>query len=183
MRRYWNYIKSRIRYENRIVKLREDTYHFLPNDIIYDFTVFDLADWVNIIPVTPAGEVVMIRQYRIGVRRETLEIPGGLISDDDMDPAEAALREMIEETGYSSDDVVHIGTVEPNPAIQNNRCHTYLARNAFPKGKQKLDPTEAIGVELVEKTKVYEMIRQGRITHGLVIAAFAHLLIHEGFRG
>jgi ADP-ribose pyrophosphatase len=180
VRRYWNYMKSHIRYENRIVKVREDTYHFLPNDIIQDFTVFEMSDWVNIIPITPAGEVVMIRQYRVGVRRETLEIPGGLISDDDMDPAEAAVREMVEETGFSSDDVIHIGTVEPNPAIQNNRCHTYLARNAVSTSQQRLDPTEAIHIELVEKNRVYEMISQGRITHGLVVAAFAHLLIHEG---
>lgn len=183
MRRYWNYIQSHTRYENRIVKVREDTYHFLPNDIIQDFTVLDFGDWVNIIPVTHAGDVVMIRQYRVGVRRETLEIPGGLISDGDMDPAEAAVREMIEETGYSSDDVIHIGSVEPNPAIQNNRCHTYLARNAVPTSGQKLDPTEAIKIELVEKSRVYEMISQGRITHSLVVAAFAYLLIHEGCAG
>lgn len=183
MRRYWNFMRSHIRYENRIVKVREDTYHFLPNDIVQDFTVFEFGDWVNIIPVTYAGEVVLIRQYRVGVRRETLEIPGGLISDEDMDPAEAAVREMIEETGYSSDDVIHIGTVEPNPAIQNNRCHTYLARNAVLTSGQNLDPTEAIKIELVEKSKVYGMISQGRITHSLVIAAFAHLLIHEGCAG
>ncbi len=183
MRRYWNFIKSQTRYENRIVKLREDTYHFLPNDIVQDFTVFEFADWVNIIPITPSGEIVMIRQYRVGVRRETFEIPGGLISDDDRDPAEAAVREMIEETGYSSGEVIRIGTVEPNPAIQNNRCYTYLARNAVPASAQKLDPTEAIKVELVEKSKVYGMISRGLITHGLVIAAFAHLLIHEGCTG
>lgn len=180
MKRHWIFLDSKTVYQNRIVQVREDTYHFLVNDIIRDFTVFDFADWVNIIPITPEGKVVMIRQYRLGTQRETLEIPGGLISDEDASPGEAALREMIEETGYHSDDIIHIGTVEPNPAIQSNRCYTYLACNAVPVSAQNLDPTEAITVELVDKKDVYRLIRTGSITHGLVAAAFAHLMIHEG---
>lgn len=179
VKRHWNFLGSRIAYQNRIVQVREDTYRFVPNDIVRDFTVLGFSDWVNIIPITPEGKVVMIRQYRLGTRSETLEIPGGLISEDDADPAEAALREMIEETGYHSGEVVHIGTVEPNPAIQNNRCHTYLARNAVPVSGQNLDPTEAIVVELVDREDIPALVRTSRITHGLVLAALAHLMIHE----
>jgi 8-oxo-dGTP pyrophosphatase MutT (NUDIX family) len=179
VKRQWVFLDSKTVYQNRIVRIREDTYHFLPNDIVRDFTVFDFGDWVNIIPLTPEGKVVMIRQYRLGARRETLEIPGGLISEEDLDPGEAALREMIEETGYHSDDIVHIGTVQPNPAIQSNRCFTYLARNAVPSSAQSLDPTEDIVVELVDKDDVCRMISTHAITHGLVVAAFAHLMIFE----
>lgn len=179
MKRHWNFLESRVVYQNRIVQVREETYRFVPNNIVRDFTVLGFADWVNIIPITPEGKVVMIRQYRLGTRSETLEIPGGLISEGDADPAEAALREMIEETGYHSDEVVHIGTVEPNPAIQNNRCHTYLARNAVPVSGQNLDPTEAIEVELVDRKDIPALVHSYRITHGLVLAALAHLMIHE----
>ncbi len=180
MKQHWNFINSHYRYENRIVKVREDTYHFLPNDIVQDYLVMEFSDWVNIIPVTAEDEIVMIRQYRHGVKRETFEVPGGLISPEDTSPGEAGAREMVEETGYTSDDIIQIGFVEPNPAIQNNRCYTFLARNAVPGSAQKLDPTEAINVELIKRHKVYEMIRQGHITHGLVVAAFAHLMIYEG---
>ncbi len=180
MKRYWNRLDMQSVYENRLVRVRQDKYHFIPNGIVRDFTVLEFADWVNIIPVTNDGDIVMIRQWRHGVQRETLEIPGGLISPDDSDPAAAALREMQEETGYSSEKVLHIGTVEPNPAIQTNKCHTYLATDAFLWGTQNLDPTEAIHVELIKKQEVYAMIRSGRITHGLVVAAFAYLLLHEG---
>ncbi|HNY66548.1 MAG TPA: NUDIX hydrolase [Deltaproteobacteria bacterium] len=181
MERYWKYLHSRSVYENRIMKVREDAYHFSRGDIVQDFTVLEFPGWVNIIPVTAEGEVVMIRQYRHGVRRVTLEIPGGLISGADTDPAEAAVREMEEETGFVSSDVVHIGTVEPNPAIQSNLCHSFLARNARPGSSQNLDPTEAIAVELVKLEEAYRMLRDGRITHGLVVAAFAFLMLHEGF--
>jgi len=179
VKRHWNFLESRVAYQNRIVEVREETYRFVPNGIVQDFTVLGFADWVNIIPITPDEKVVMIRQYRLGTRSETLEIPGGLISEDDTDPAEAALREMIEETGYHSDEVVHIGTVEPNPAIQNNRCYTYLACNAVPVSGQSLDPTEAIEVELVDRKDIPALIRTSCITHGLVLAAFAHLMIYE----
>ncbi len=179
MKRYWNHLDSQKMFKNRIVDVRHDKYHFLPNDIIKDYTVLEFGDWVNIIPVTQDGAIVMIRQWRHGIRRETLEIPGGLISHDDTSPADAAIREMTEETGYHSDNVIHIGTVEPNPAIQTNRCHTYLAKDAYLRTVQNLDPTEAIKVELMKKEHIYGMIRSNEITHGLVIAAFAFLLLHE----
>jgi ADP-ribose pyrophosphatase len=178
--RYWKHLDSHYVYENRIMKVREDTYHFSRGAIVQDYTVLEFSGWVNIIPVTSEGEVVMIRQYRHGVKRVTLEIPGGLISGKDVDPAEAAAREMEEETGFVSGNVIHIGTVEPNPAIQTNLCHTFLARDAHPGSIQNLDPTEAIAVELVKLSEVYRMIREGSITHGLVVAAFAFLMLHEG---
>jgi len=179
MKHYWKCLGTNTVFENRILALRQDTYHFLPNDIIKDFTVLEFGDWVNIIPITSQGEVVLIRQYRHGIMRDTIEIPGGLLSETDTSPIDAALRELEEETGYSSSDIIHIGTVEPNPAIQNNRCYTYLARNAYRKSSQRLDSTEAIHVDVIKKEEVYGMIRSGQITHGLVIAAFAHLLLHE----
>lgn len=179
MKKYWNYIDSQRVYEDRIVGVRHDKYHFLPNDIIKDYTVLEFEDWVNIIPVTKDGHVVMIRQWRHGVRRETLEIPGGLISPEDTSPADAAIREMAEETGYHSNNVIHIGTVEPNPAIQANRCHTYLADDAYLHSPQNLDPTEAISMELMKKEHIYRMIRSHEITHSLVVAAFAFLMLHE----
>jgi len=175
----WEYLGSEKVYKDRILGLRHDKYHFITNDITRDFSILEFGDWVNIIPITPEGKIVMIHQYRHGVRRVTLEIPGGMMSPDDIKPEDAAIREMLEETGYYSEDVAHIGTVEPNPAIQTNKCHTYLAKGAYLKSKQNLDPTEAIRIELLEKQRIYDMIRDGDITHALVIAAFAHLLIHE----
>ena len=179
MKKYWNHLGSHTIYENPIVAVRQDKYHFLPNDIVKNFTVLEFGDWVNIIPITKDGDIVMIRQWRHGVQRECLEIPGGLISPEDPDPRHAALREMQEETGYHSERVIHIGTVEPNPAIQTNKCHTYLATDAYLNASQNLDPTEAIKVELVKLEDIYRMITSGEITHGLVVAAFAYLMIHE----
>jgi 8-oxo-dGTP pyrophosphatase MutT (NUDIX family) len=179
MKSEWIKLDSRRIYQNRIVGLREDTYHFIPNDIRKDFTVFEFSDWVNVIPLTANGDIVMIKQFRHGTDSVTLEIPGGLIEKEDIDPSVAALREMEEETGYFSEHMIHIGTVEPNPAIQTNRCHTFLAKDAYLKSPQNFDPTESITLELIKAEKVLEMIKAGDITHGLVVAAFAFYMLRQ----
>lgn len=179
MKSLWHKHGSRIAYRNRIHSLREVAYSLEPSDNVREYTVFEFADWVNIIPVTPEGQFVMIRQFRHGIDEDTLEIPGGLIDAHETDPLEAAVREMREETGYTSTDVIHIGTVHPNPAIQNNLCHSYLARDVKLAGAQDLDTTESIQVELMDRDKVFEALRSGGITHALVLAAFAYLMLFE----
>lgn len=179
MHAHWKRLGTQVVYRNRLAALREDRYHFLPNDIVEDYFVLEFGDWVNIIPMTADDRIVMIRQFRHGTLSETLEIPGGLIDDHEVDARQAAIRELEEETGYTSTDIVHLGTVAPNPAIQNNRCHTFLARNVHRKQAQRLDPTESITVELMDKDVVYAKIRTGEINHGLVVAAFAHLLLKQ----
>ncbi|RLB00478.1 MAG: NUDIX hydrolase [Deltaproteobacteria bacterium] len=180
IKRLWEYLGTQHVYEDHIMKLRHDRYHFTPNDITRDFTILEFGDWVNIIPVRPDGRIVMVRQYRHAMKRLSLEIPGGMMGPEEEDPMVSAMREMKEETGYISDDVVHIGTVEPNPAIQNNRCHTYLARDVLLVSEQSLDPTEAIEIELLNLGEILNMIRNGEITHALVIVAFAFLMLYEG---
>lgn len=136
------------------------------------FHLIESVDWVNVLPVTPDGRFVMIEQYRHGIRRVTLEIPGGLIDPTDGEPAVAARREMIEETGYDSRDVRPLGVVSPNPAVQTNQCYSFVAYGAVPVGRQELDAAEEIHVRLVDPADVPRLVAEGRIAHALVIAAF-----------
>lgn len=142
---------------------------------VHDVYVLDAPDWVNIIPVTADGQVVMVRQYRHGVADITLEIPGGMVDATDPDPRVAAHREMVEETGYDAETVEPLGCAHPNPAIQGNRCHTFIARNAARRGAPQHGHTEHTEPVLVPLVRVPDLIRSGVITHALVIVAF-HLL-------
>lgn len=135
----------------------------------YDYFRLDMPDWVNVVPVTPAGELVLVRQERHGLGETTLEIPGGLV-DLGETPAQAALRELREETGFSGAQAEALGWVHPNPALQGNRCHTFLVRNAALAGPPQPGHDEEIEVVLVPFEQVRALVREGRITHALVIA-------------
>jgi 8-oxo-dGTP pyrophosphatase MutT (NUDIX family) len=113
----------------------------------------------------------LIRQYRHGIREITLEIPGGLVEQNDT-PETAAIKELHEETGYRESQIVPLGNVHPNPAIQNNACYTFLATNVFLAGNQEQDEKEDIEVLLRPLPEIPRLIREGEITHALVLAAF-----------
>ncbi len=139
------------------------------------FYTIDTKDWVNIIPITDNEEVVMIKQYRHGSEEVCLEIPGGLVEEDD--PEKAAVRELLEETGYAGEGVTYLGAVNPNPAIFNNLCHTYLVEKAKKVAKKNLDPNEDIEVVLVPISEIPSLIKSGLITHALVVVAFYYYFL------
>lgn len=155
----------------RVFSLRTDRARSPRTGEEHDFFILESPPWVNVIPLTDAGEVVLIRQYRHGLREVTLEIPGGLIESGDT-PESAARRELREETGCTARALVDLGHVHPNPAIQNNRCFTFLALGVTQSGAQELDEKEDIEVLFRPLAEIPAMIRDGRITHSLVIAAF-----------
>lgn len=177
--RPWESLGVRPAYDCRIFAVNERQCRSPRTGETHDFYVIESCDWVNIVPLTRAGDVVMVRQYRHGIAGMTLEVPGGMVDPGDSSPLVAARREMGEETGYSSDDVVPLGSIHPNPAIQNNRCHTFLARHAEPRFEVSFDGTEETEVVLVPLASVPELIRDGAISHALVVVAFHWLLLHE----
>jgi ADP-ribose pyrophosphatase len=128
-------------------------------------------DWVNVVAVTARGEIVLVRQFRHGTGRTTLEIPGGAVDPEDRSPLAAAKRELREETGYAARRWTKIGIVDPNPAFQTNACTTFLAGDAFPAGDADPDEGEDLEVVLVSPRRLGALVRRGTIRHALVIAA------------
>ena len=144
-----------------------------------DFYFFDIVDWVNVIAITAQQEVVMVEQYRFGVHKASLEIPGGMLESKEDRPEAAASRELAEETGYTAEVFEPLGAVYPNPAMQTNTCFTYLARNAVLSKPQKLDDAEDIRVLLVPLADIPKLITEQRITHALMVAAFCRFFALE----
>lgn len=167
----WPFVSSRIDRSFRIFNLRMDRSVSPRTGEEHDFIVLESAPWVNVIALNDREGVVLIRQYRHGIREVTLEIPGGLVDAGD-DPLAAAKRELLEETGYRGEEWIDLGYVYPNPGIQDNRCHTFLALGATPAGEQSLDDKEDIAVLLKPLVEIPRLIRKGEITHALVICAF-----------
>jgi 8-oxo-dGTP pyrophosphatase MutT (NUDIX family) len=136
----------------------------------HSFFRIDSVDWVNVVPVTPSGEIVMVRQYRHGLREVTLEIPGGMV-DPGEEPQQAAARELLEETGYRAQRLEALGSVNPNPALFGNRLFAFAAHGCERVAEVANEGTEETVVELVEPTALRRLLREGRIDHGLVMAA------------
>jgi len=169
--RPWPLQESETLHEFSIYHLRKDKRRSPRTGKVHTFLVLDATDWINVVPVTPEGNIVMVRQFRHGTASFVWEIPGGMVDPADATPQDAARRELLEETGYEAEGLQLLGVVHPNPAIQNNLCHTFLARNVRPRRTQKLDGSEDIAVQEFAWTDVPRMINEGRITHSLVIAA------------
>ena len=165
-------------YETSWFRLREDRLISPRNGHEAPFYVMELADWVNVVALTPDRELVLVRQYRFGSERFSLEVPGGVIETGE-DPAVAAVRELLEETGYAGDPAELLGFVEPNPAIQSNRCFSFLVENCRRVAEPALDEAEDITVELMPWEQVPGAIGRGELCHALALAA----LLQHRLRG
>jgi ADP-ribose pyrophosphatase len=127
-------------------------------------------DWCNVVAVTPDDDVVLVWQYRFGTDALSLEIPGGVV-DPGESPEEAARRELREETGYEAEELEPLLVVEPNPALQNNRCFTFVARGARPTATTAFDAQEELETTLVPTARIPDLLDGGQVTHSLVQGA------------
>jgi 8-oxo-dGTP pyrophosphatase MutT (NUDIX family) len=137
------------------------------------------VDWAQILPITADDEAVLVRQYRHGAQRITLEMPGGLI-DAGEDAATAALRECLEETGYRASKAHSLGVVSPNPALFTNRLHCFYASGATPESAIQNTGTEVTEVVLVPVADLESLLVVGEIDHALVAGTiWRYLRLHR----
>jgi len=179
----WRRVDEKVIADFRIFRMADETYARPDGAGQFGFYVILSVDWVNVVPVTTEGKVVLIRQWRAGSDEVAIEVPGGMV-DAGEDPQDAAGRELEEETGYRSERVVRTGRLRPNPAIQRNFLHTFVALGARPDGKPHLEEREDIETFEATWDEVDAMVRSGAIDHALVInaLAFARRYVEEAGR-
>jgi 8-oxo-dGTP pyrophosphatase MutT (NUDIX family) len=135
------------------------------------FTAIEAPDWVQVLPFTTEGRLVMVEQFRPGAEVRSLEFPAGMI-DAGEDARRAGVRELEEESGYRPGRVIKLGAVYANPAIQTNRLHVLLALECTPTGVQAQEAGEDVHVRIVDPTGLPALIRDGAINHALVLSAW-----------
>jgi len=142
---------------------------------LLDANIFEFRSWGNVVALTPNNEVVLIKQYRHGVRDVLWEIPGGIIEDGE-DPMMGVKRELLEETGYTASEFIQVAKLYPNPALQTNSMYCFLALNAEKVEVQSLDDGEDIEVHLVLLSDLIEMTKRGEFLHALMVATLFHAM-------
>ncbi|GAB5458419.1 MAG: NUDIX hydrolase [Henriciella sp.] len=142
----WKILSSVQTFKDRYLSIRTDRCQHAGGHVVPTYHVLEFSDWATLIPVTDAGNVVLIREYRHAAGEVFIGLAGGVSDPGETDFEAVAARELREETGYQAREYIHVGTCYPNPAVQNNRLHYYLALGCAPTGNQKLDPNEEIEV-------------------------------------
>jgi 8-oxo-dGTP pyrophosphatase MutT (NUDIX family) len=133
-------------------------------------TLLEGGNSVQVVAVTPAGDILLVQQYRFGVREYLYELPGGLI-DAGEDPLTAARRELLEETGYHASSWTTLGRNPSNPAFMEGIVHHFSASNISLAGAAQLDAGEDIKLVAMPREEVKERLLTGGFQHPHTVCA------------
>ena len=161
-------LDRQLRYQGTILKIYEDTVIANGHKAYWDFIHHDGA--AAVLPVTEVGKILMVRQYRNALDRETLEIPAGKLDAPDEPKITCAYRELEEETGFRSDNLEYLISINTTVAFCDEAIDIFVARNLIP-SHQHLDEDEVIDVEPWELEDLLKLIYEGKMTDGKTVAA------------
>lgn len=180
----WTVTRSRHVHRDRWISLRADDCVTASGASVAPYYVLEYPDWVHVIALDRAGHLLLARQYRHGIGRSSLELPGGMMDPSDPDPVAAGLRELAEEAGYGGGDPPRlVASLSPNPATHANRLHAVLVLNVECRGRAAPEPTEDIQVERVPVREAVRLALQGDILHAAHVGLLLIGLSAAGYGG
>lgn len=181
----WEEIRTEHIVQDEWIDFRRSAYRFPDGRIFEPFYSYSRKDYVVIVASDESGEYLCVRQYRQGIKEVTTEFPAGGIERSDgreygaggdqtasEDALEAAKRELLEETGYKSDEWEYLLAVPSNATMADNYAYIFSAKNCRKAGSQHLDETEFLNVGKYSADEIERMIRQGEFAQAVHIMAW-----------
>ena len=181
----WEEISTEHIVQDEWIDFRRSAYRFPDGSVFEPFYSYSRRDYVVIVASDTDGKYLCVKQFRHGIKKVTTEFPAGGIERTDgkeygvggsasasEDALEAAKRELLEETGYASDDWTHLLTVPSNATIADNYAHIYMAKSCRKSGEQNLDETEFLNVNKYSADEIEEMIQKGDFPQAVHIMAW-----------
>lgn len=158
----WKTTKSETLVNSRWVKVRKDSVDLPNGQHIDDFYAITLNEAAAIVALDADGNIILKKEYRYCLDRELIEVPAGGFEKGE-DGLAVAKRELLEETGYASDDWQYIGATVESSAKLTNYMHIYFANYCRKVSGQHLDPTEELDVLVMPLKKAVEMVMNNEI--------------------
>lgn len=180
----WKEVSTEHIVQDEWIDFRRSAYRFPNGEVFEPFYSYSRRDYVIVVAADCGGNYICVRQFRQGIREVTTEFPAGGLERTDgreyrtggggacEDALEAAKRELLEETGYVSDQWTHLLTIPSNATIADNYAHVYLAEGCRKAGGQNLDDTEFLHVELYTAREIEELIRTGKFQQAVHVMAW-----------
>lgn len=166
----WQVKKTEIVFNNRWAKVRRDTCVLPDGKVIPDYYYWEGSDFAQVFALTDESRVVLVRQYKHGVKEVVLELPAGLVSEEDASPLATARRELLEETGFEAGEWQALGKLNVSSAKATTHAHVFLATRARRIAEPKPDENEQIEVVLRTIPELLDLISAGEIRDSNSIA-------------
>lgn len=167
----WTVTNSHYVIQDRWLSVRADSCRLPDGQVVEPYYILEYPDWINIVALTASSEVILVRQYRHGIGRTLLELPCGTVEPQDASPLEAAQRELLEETGYTSDHFRQCGVLSANPATHTNSTYCFLATACHKVAEASPGESEQVEVLLQPANVLVDLVRRGELLQSLHVAA------------
>ena len=180
----WEELRTEHIIQDQWIDFRKSAYRYPDGRVFEPFYSYSRRDYAVIVASDTEGRYLCVRQFRHGIREVTTEFPAGGIERKDgkeyggsqdlsaEDALAAAKRELLEETGYESDEWRHLLTIPSNATVSDNYAHLFVARNCRRVAGQHLDETEDLTVVKYSAQEIEEMIRNGAFQQAMHVTAW-----------
>ena len=173
----WKVLENEYLHKEPWLTIRKDKCEMPDGTVIPSFYVQEYPEWVNALGLTKEGQVVMVKQYRHGLKEISIEVPGG-VAEKGETMEEAVKREFKEETGYEFKEWKYLGKICANPSTTNNYMHMFLATGGEKLHEIKLDDAEDVETILLDLGVVKNLVKENKIIQSLHVNCILYALLH-----